>query len=372
MAVFMRNVLHADPSIATNVFWNYFLVTFREIFLAGRWTEVYKTNTAEWDANIVLTLADCAVSAATPRRITSATGGFTGKQGFGITSLAINDNNRGVFRIAKVIDDNTIDIETACQPPDGWTTETGISARIFNWGKTDVLTAGTILVMAPPSGTNEIYIMGSGYNATLYAYPDRYQSGAGHPTNSLAFGVATSEEQCLFNAYFSGSDALLYFFTDVANTLSTLIIGELDDTEAGDTYPGFITAFYNGCDPFTIASLGRLQMIDSTVLTTKLAFELVDITTGSDTLVSSTHGYQYFQAARASNGKALLRKNWVYEGTASGGFVRGRIPHYRTTNRNWENYRPMSAARTWLHLQSGLVVPMNGVNDTLPMLKPSV
>lgn len=373
MAIFMRNVLHGHSSFPTSQFWMRFLVTFREIMLAGKWTEVYKTNATEWDANITLTLADAAVSGAAPLRITSPTGGFTGYAGQGITMLSSNDENRGVFRIAAVISDNELAIELGCAPPNGWTTETGISCRLFDWGNDDPLTNATILDMAPPSGTNELYTtFASGYYVDFFAYPDGYQAGAGHPTNIKEFIVSSNDKRCYFNAYFDGGpNALIYAFTE--NTNFIIIVGELDDVEVGDTYPGFLSVALNSFDPFLLNQLSDVNMIDSASPTTKLKYQPMALVDSGDKQASSaiTTRYSYKLGTRLVNGKARLQKPWVYEGTTLGGFVRGRIPHYRLTNWNWEQFRPMDSARSWLHLKTGFAVPMNGGNDNVPTLDAS-
>lgn len=370
MAIFMRNVFHGQTSWTTSSqFWMRFMVTWREIFLAGRWTEVYKTNTAEWNNNILVSLGDCAVSSVTAYRVTSATGGFTGHSGDGITLIApTNDENCGVFRIQKVVDDNTIDIEPMCAPPDGWVTEGSIVGRVFDWGDTDPLTNGTELVMAPPTGNNELHLsFASGYVVTFKAYPDTYNGGAGHPTNIDTWSQISADKKCYFNAHFSGSDAIVYWFTESQKDF--LAVGELTNVQAGDTYPGFLVAdAVANFDPFIVNELGALKMIDSATPTTKLNFEIMTPVIGSNASATAASRQQNIQVARTSKGKAMLRKNWVYEGTTLGGYPRGKVPNFRITNSNWEDYRPMGVAENWLHLERGLVVPKNGPNDPLPSL----
>jgi hypothetical protein len=73
------------------------------------------------------------------------------------------------------------------------------------------------------------------------------------------------------------------------------------------------------------------------------------------------------EGAREVKGKVQLIKPWVYGEGAQGGYFRGRIPNIRFSNLYWETFRPMDADRTWRHLESGVVVPMNGENDPKPL-----
>jgi len=353
MAVHIRNTLSAKTSWTNNYLWSRSLVTLREVFLAGRWIESYKTNPAEWTNNEALILGDGAVLAVNPRRITSATGGFTGKDGYGITVLASNDQNRGMFKIDRVISDNEVEIEIICSPPDGWVDESGITLRLFNWGNDDLLSTNTILVMRCPTGDMEAFFRNgtSNYYVQVNGYPDRYQLGAGHGLGQIQFAHGSGAACIRWNAHFDGNAALLYFYID-DNDWETWMFGELDDALPGDTYPGYMSVYGD------IGGHNDISMLSADDYATPYTLQPALRSRGNTT----THQLDKART-RTVKGKAQLVKPWFYGDGPHGGYFRGRVPHIRWTNADWENWRPMSPDRTWRHLSSGLVVPMNGPND---------
>lgn len=366
MAIHVRNVVSLDSSVATGAFSSRHLVLIRELFLAGRWTQSAISNGATWDANIVVNNSDAAVSAASPGRVTSATGGFTGKEGFGLTLLggvADDDNNRGVYRIVAVI--SNTEVEVAPPPPEGWVTDTGMTCRVFNWGLASPVSSTQYVVMDPPSGNSQAYIgkPATNYSFDLRAYPrGGYPS---YPTQSELPAASTSDRYARWNAYFEGANALVYFYTDTG-VWHVFVWGELEDGPVEDLYPGFLSygtaadAFnISGGDLYTLRMLydnggGSIGQVDGRVAT---------VCRGADLVAARQNS---FPLTRLVKGKAQIVKPWVYTVGANGGYFRGRHP-FRYTNTSWEASRPMTVDGTWRHLREGGVFPMNGPNDPAPI-----
>lgn len=371
-----RNLKHCDSSVAGTVFASHLMVTLRELFLAGGWSEVYKTNTAEWDNNILVSVSDCQVSSSTPYRIYSATGGFSAlAKGYGFTLIdGTNDKNCRVMRIANVVDDNNIDIEPENYPAGGWVTATGLTGRGFNWGLTDVLTTGTILIMGAPSGTNEVQFDTStnAYTLNVSCWPDGYQSGAGHQAGTGPIPHSSSSSRyASINACFDGPNAIIYYFEDYLKYRPIILVGELDDVEVGDTYPGFTcSGIYETVYTTAANRPTYLRMIDSTVLTTGLAFCFTDMVHDSNVNADDSNRFGNLQACRTvRGGMAILRRPYAYRGaTPSYGFPRGKVPDVmRICNTFWEIMRPIDPTTgNWFHLATGFCVPLDGLSDTFP------
>lgn len=366
MAIHVRNVVSLDGSVSTGVFASRHLVLLRELFLAGRWTQSAISNAATWDANIVVNNSDVAVNSASPGRVTSATGGFTGRESFGITLLGgvlDDDNNRGVYRIVAVISDT--EVEVAPPPPDGWVTDTGMTCRVFNWGLASPVSSTQYVVMDPPSGNSQAYIgkPATNYYFDLRAYPRG--SYPTYPTQAEAPLAASGDRYARWNAYFDGANAVVYFYTDTG-IWHVFVWGELEDCPVEDLYPGFLAygadvdAFnLTGGDIYTLRLLydnggGSIGQIDGRVATVCRG---TNIASARQNILSLT---------RLVKEKAQIVKPWVYMVGANGGYFRGRHP-LRYTNLNWEQWRPMTSDGTWRHLRQSGVFPMNGPNDPRPI-----
>ena len=365
MAIHVRNVVSLSSAVSTGQFWSRHLILIRELFLAGRWTQSAISNGATWDANIVVNNADCVVNPASPARVTSVIGGFTGYEDYGVTLLggvSDDDNNRGVYRIAAVIDDNTIEVEPA--PPDNWVADTGMTCRVFNWGLLSPLPGAEYVVMDPPTGNNQAYIAKptTAYYMNVVAHP-RGDYPA-NPTGSIALNLSSSDRYARWNAYFDGSTAVVYFFTDAGQTWWCFVFGELSDVATGDLYPGFVSVG-TAADCFNIPNgdLSYLYMLYDNSGVGQQTCRMASVCRGN---VVNTSRQDLRSLARLVKEKAQIVKPWVYAPGSNGGYHRGRHP-LRTTNFYWEHWRPMTADGTWRHLQDGGVFPMNGVNDPRPI-----
>jgi len=365
MAIHVRNVVSLDNTVSTGQFWSRGLILMRELFLAGRWVQSAISNGATWDANIVLNNVDCVVNPASPARITSVVGGFTGYEDYGITligGVADDDNNRGVYRIATVIDDNTIEIEPP--PPNNWVADTGMTCRVFNWGLLSPLSNAEYVVMDPPTGNNQAYLSkeSGDYNGNFHAHP-RGDYPA-NPTANFPCDTSSSDRTARWNAYFDGSTAAIYWISDAGQVWWCLIFGELEDAASGDLYPGFVS-LGNGAECFDLpgGDINTLYMLYDNGGVGQQMAKVANVCRG-ETVVANRQNSKAL--CRVVKEKVQIVKPWVYAVGSSGGFHRGRHP-FRTTNEYWENWRPVTSDGTWRHLEDGGVFPMNGVNDPRPI-----
>ena len=364
MAIFVRNQRSLDSSVTASQFWSRHLVLMRELFLAGRWTQSAISG-GSWDANIVLNLSDCVVNPASPGRITSVTGGFTGYEGYAITLMdgtTDYDNNRGVYRIAVVHSDTEIEVEYP--PPDNWTSDTALTGRVFNWGAGSLLGGAEYVVMDPPTGNNQAYLSKptTDYNATFACHP-RGDYPA-NPTQSEVINVSSSDRRARWNAYFDGSTAFIFFRTDAGAIWWGVLFGELEDTVAGDLYPGFMSTM-TGADAWNITNgdLAVLRMLYDDGGIGQINGRVATVCRGTNVAASRQN---INTLARVVKGKAQIVQPWVYMEGANGGFFRGRHP-LRYTNLYWESWRPMDPAGAWLHHDESGVFPRNGPNDPRPI-----
>lgn len=368
MGIHIRDLYVGNTGWATYLFWSRTLVVLREMFLAGRWTDGTFTNKTEYDNNIALTLSDCEVSSSVTGQITSTTGGFSGlSSNYLITLLAANDNNRGVYRIFKVINDNTIIVRSP--PPDGWTTETGISARFCQCGETDPIANSNVFTMVPPSGLMEPrFYTTNGYNFIVNAYPDSYSGGHAVSGDSGVLTVSYLRNAAYLNAYFSGTDpTVIFYFSEVASTIRYFCVGELEGVETGDNYPGYLffdawTSVTNDYDHYNDINV---NMINHALA--PISFKFM----GMSRQISENASGNYRQLDmnnRLINKKAKLEKPWVFEPSANGGYPRGKVGAIRLTNRHWEKLRAMGGDGLWRHMNGGMCFPMNGLNDKQPYI----
>jgi len=361
--IHIRDLYVGNSGWAGYLFWSRSLVVIREMFLAGRWTDGTFTNKTEYDNNIVLALSDCAVSSSSAARITSTTGGFSAlNTNYLITLLAANDENRGVYRIFKILNDNEIEVRNP--PPDGWTTETGISGRLFESGNGDPIANNNTFSMIPPSGTNEPrFYTQNGYNLYLQCYPDGMSGGHNVGTDTTTFQVSYTATDGYLNAYFSGDgpEAVFYASTPSYN-LAYVVYGELEGAASGDTYPGYM--FEDVWVAITVAADTyndiNVYMIDHTPAA--LAFKFAGLSRASNEYQSADFR-QMDLNCRSVGHKAKLEKPWVYNGDANGGYPRGKVGTIRLTNKYWEVLRPVGSAGLWRHVGNGICFPMNGPND---------
>lgn len=145
----------------------------REMLLAAGWSEDSNNGDAAWANVVIATPADFAVSESLDNIITAPSAPFTqamADDGDWIVLFSGNDNNRGIYNIIRFIDSQTVEVEATCAPPDGWTTESGISGRIV--GVDDALLAsGAWVLMDSPGAQCQLQARIKCENTTyIYSY----------------------------------------------------------------------------------------------------------------------------------------------------------------------------------------------------------
>ncbi|MGW8180608.1 MAG: hypothetical protein ACWGQW_17890, partial [bacterium] len=298
--------------------------------------------------------------------ITRVAGGLTGKNGKYITLMStVNDVNRGVFYIKYTIDDNNIMVENP--PPQGWTTETGISGRLFNDGRTDAISDNNYVCAVPPSGVLVLrFTSNNGYSHYEYVYPNGFPGGT-HTGGHSIFSLGYTTHEMLLSAYFDGGPNGWILANDLGAPTywNIYIFGELEGVASGDIYPGFAM----GHSLLEIVGDDTLYDINLSMLDELLqpsTFQIALFNEGTQTLAVSPP-YQTHLDKRVIDERAKLEKPWVYAGgSVYGGYPRGKIPHLRFTNRHWEKWRAMDSSYDWFHLAAGLCLQMMGEDDLLP------
>lgn len=365
--IHIRNVLHGYTGFSASAFHAYFLVTLREVFFAGRWTEVTKNNATEWDNNVtdLTPVTSASVNSANPGRVVIPDGGMTGSEGKGLTLIdANNDENCGVYYIEAVISDTEVEVDGRTAPADGWVTaSTGISARLFDWGLDDRLSSNTYVVMKCPTGNFEVWlnVQSTNYYMAALGYPDGYASN--HPTypdsttnNVSQIQGSSADKRAFVNAVFDGNSAYIFWETDNGGW-DVLYCGELENTDPNDTYPGFCLAKGDGLGAWYDYNF---YMIDSDNPLTQWRFEPAYLSAGTD----SASTLMAFERARLVKRKLQVVTPRVYCGQVGAGFYRGSMPIIKATHSDWEAWRPLNPDRTlWTITESGLVIPKDGPND---------
>lgn len=379
VAIHIRNL--RSSYVASNyMYYRWWLWLFREIMveLAG-WTEIFKTVDASWASasNLLLTVTDAAVDSSYPKRITSATGGFTGHAGDYVTLKASNDQNKGVFRIEYVADDNTIYISEDSKPANGWVTESGITARIHNMGKGEYLASSNVdLVIQPPTGNNQFWIgMDTNGNlADVRAYPKGDYLGAATGTSIESIDAHYQDYRSRSNFYINGSSMLFYVYT--SSYFYIVNFGELLSTSPSDTYPGFCSGSFDAianasysASPTNWDSGKGMSVVNMlSHLDNPLTGYTLVIKSDTDDTAAAAHydGYDHNKSwpdrIKMQGGKTKAEEKWVcMSDSAEGGYPRGKLPTIRQANNSLPEVTGVSS--NWIHLYDGLLVPRDGLND---------
>lgn len=377
MAIHIRNL--RTPTLATSSsFYRWALWLIREAAVeVGGWSEDFKTTDSAWASasNLLLTVSDAAVTAANPKKITSTTGGFTGHDDDVVTLKATNDQNKGIFAIEYVEDDNTLYIKDACKPANGWTDESGITARIHNCGQGALLATSAVeLVLGPPTGNNQAYFQKTttSYNLNIKSYPKGDYAGAATATVTRTANAYSDFYYGIFNIYMDGPNLFISMGEGVYFWLAAF--GELTSVSASDLYPGFCSGAGYGTSQLvyspgyyhSTAGLSTLSMIghsDGQVTGyTMILKDGVDASTDYD----FWDGYQehIFRPNRLKmqGGKTKVMDLWVcMDDVPEGGYVRGKHPYFRQCNNNAPKLSGVGA--NFYHMMLGGTIPRNGLND---------
>lgn len=366
MAVHVRNLL-TSQNPGTLRGWSDWIWVLRELFFAGGWTEVANDGDAAWTNNLLGSGAAAAVAAAASLRITGMTG-MTGQEDNCITLLASNDQNAGLYKIRRVISDTEVELYISNAPPDGWLDESGINWRLHDYGYTDQFPLSAFAVMNPPSGTNQAHFSVEAaqlYQMDAKALPLGDWVGAQTLTTNTNFASSHYMRRMRFQAYFSGSEALIYTFDDTT-TCHVFHWGELTDVVAADINPGFFSGGYQAIRAYAwgmaVNNLAILRMLDH-VSAPIDGYNQFSSRGGQ----SITIRQGISECTRLPSGLVQDKRPWVaMANTAAGGYIRGRTPLFRYTNENWLHLQRVDPAGTKRVYAFGTVVPMNGPNDFDP------
>jgi len=378
VAIFTRNCLlpiAASTTATANRCW-----FFREMFLAGGWTENSNDGDAAWTSasNIILAAVSGVngldVDAAKPREVSSPNGDFLPSHVDLILSLdATNDQNRGLWRIVEYVDANTVKVDPAGWFPDhGWVTETDMDARVTT-GLGAILGNGAWTLLDSPAGYNVQVRIVYQDNSTFYVnVRPRGKLADATEIASVSFGAYYCTYQ-RFNGYFNDLDAMILttqWFSNSGNQhASGVVVGALLDADAADTDPIFLLSNNNGWDDQKLNALS-IRMLDSVLGQIEAYAMTVKRATGLDPDNANVDLYNIFnRRLLGASQLAALRSPWVVlANTASvGACVRGRLPTVRHTYTGFEQWTPLDAAGDWQHFSWGKAVPRNGVNDPLIM-----
>lgn len=350
------------------------------MMLAGRWTENSNDGDPAWASasNLVLSIAagvnGLAVDATKPREVYSPNGDFLSSHVGQTLSLdAGNDRNRGLWRIVEYIDAYTVKVDVVGWHPQGWVTESGMAARV-TIGDGAVLANGAWVLMDAPAGSNAQVRIYYEDNGDIYVYV-RPRGKLGDPTECSSVSLGAYYMQWTrFNAYFDGSDFMIITTqrsqSSGAYSSSGVAVGTLLDADPADTDPVFVLSNNNGLTSSPLHTLS-IRMLDfglaqieayAMSMKTKLG---ANITTTAGVDLYSIFGRRLLGSA----GLAIARSPWVVLGNvaAVGACVRGRLPMFRITYEGFERWTPLDTAGDWQHLDSGIVIPRNGVGDPLIM-----
>jgi hypothetical protein len=364
MAIVMRNALMSEHT-NTNQVGRWMIWVFREMFELAGWTEVYKTTNSAWESgsNIVLTIGDATVAAATPYKITSTTGGFTSSHvDECITLKATTDANKGIYRITNVIDSNNLYIDPATGPIGGWTDEGSITAEIHKCGQPVILGTNTELVMQAPASSGsslQIYmkVTSLGYAFDFYALPKGDWDGARTATETVTVSMNASSVRTRVNMYADGQNILIFLYHNVAGRY-IICAGELTNVVTGDDYPGFITVG-DSWDMFLSSDLSRVYMLDDADNPIK-GYPMG--------MMSAYSGGDYFDRTSGrrtiNGGRTRLESPLIFmQDVSTGGYPRGKLPILKMANNSYESFRQLDSSNLNLHISDGTVIIGNGVND---------
>jgi len=351
----------------------------RELLRVAGWTEISLDGAPDpaFAASVIVDepggiATGFQVAAANPNIIVdqSGVGRFTAPVTTGMTIFlrAVNDQNKGGYRIQAFIDANHALIDSTGAPVGGWINESDMPARIISNNVTRLADDIGLVLQAPAPSNLQVYpkhvYWSYSRKATCYVRP---KGGAGVATNVSGGEViaGTGDTLTRFNAVIDGKNAIFYYWNNDGSFYFNHF-GELDSVDTGDVNPGFI---WNGVPGTHIArwagQIGMLNQIDGATAAYPTFLKAL---LGTD----STAMYDLQQLRRLHNGrpgKLLLHKpKVVMTDVASQACLRGKLPLIRFSNAYLETARPLDAAGSWLHLANGLVVPRNGPNDPLPLL----
>lgn len=369
MTIWVRNL--GVPDVPSNG-GSPLLIYIRELLRVARWTEASNNGDAGWPDvgglvnNLVITPADLQVNPANRCRIYSPSGPFTSAMiGNVISLLAVNDQNRSIWKIQKFIDANNIEVDDRGFTPWNWIAETGISGRVTRC--TTALTAptATCLWNAPAPNNMQARLLYSALDAQILYVRPKGQVPLATECTGITY-ADSSDLKHRMHMVADGPNVLIWWSTEYA-PLEAVMWGTLLDADALDTDPNFIYGKddSSATDPY-LYSMYMLDGADTNIQAWPTAPFPAWYTS------SQNHIFSYFMSRLINGwpGYAPIRSMWVMLDNVAvvGACVRGRLPLVGQSYVAYERLRPIDAAGNWLHVYRGLVVPRNGPSDQLPLI----
>jgi len=339
------------------------LFMLREMFKVSDWVEDYFDADGAWTSNILLTINDLQLAAASPTQVYSAIGGFTaGHEGL-ILAINGNDTNRGLYNIRTVIDSNTALIDERCRVA-AWADETlgAGGAWIFDPRATLVSNNVHIVWREPTRGFQvDFWAIDDDIYGIVYPYGDYLTTN--RPTANHNIDVGYNSGNMRFNAFLGDPAGTHYFclfslFYD--GQWSSLGWGELSSVAAGDNYPAFIqelcvTGTWGSANYSTLRMLNEVDaQVDAYPLFYKRA-----------------RGYTYEDwrerenLAQKLNGTRAkqFRPQVMARDGGSGMFMRGNHPMEFVHN-DWPDDE---FGTSYWKMGANLLIPRNGSSDIQPL-----
>jgi hypothetical protein len=364
MSIWVRNFrsTYADA----DAFGRYSLLFYlRELLQVAGYTEESKSGTG-WDENVVATLTDCVVLAASPRVIYSPSAPFTVDMvdTTAITFLAANEENRSIWRIKGFIDASHVEVDAVGFPAAGWVDESGITARLTRVETAFASTAQCL--MNSPVSKCRVKLEHLSAQVLTSIHPTAQLGDVSPYTDTIPF-TGDGEHLRVFQMFADDGNVVVYWNTETYQ--ECLIIGQLEDVDTGDAYPWVMfgkSKFAATEVEYAWHLLGYCVDQAKNPITAYITW----LQPGWGTEDTASPGTRFGRRlVNGVPGYAVLREPWVAledrAGVGSG--VRGKLPWVYVTNSGFEPLRPLDT-ENFLHWYGGLVVPRNGANDSLPLV----
>lgn len=315
------------------------------------------------------------VAAAQPGIVHDPLGRFTAAMATNryVLFLKGTGRNRVVAHISAFIDAYNVRVSTSCLDSAGWIDQVDIAARVVggNSGGTTTfangaLAAGQSVLIQAPVGNLRVRIYYQDVsNILFYAQP---KGGSGTATETSSYGLITYATNWIrFNVVVDDHNFLLWGISDEgggATKLWYVLFGALEGIDTGDSDPGFLTGYFdlvNGTPWYSPVYMlnGADAAISGWPIYPKRRFS----TNWTDSSVVRA-------ALRLDGGSAALRKFLIHLDNVAtvGACFRGALPLIRGSWIYFETFRPLDAARNWIHVKYGLVVPWGGATKPEPIL----
>jgi hypothetical protein len=279
-----------------------------------------------------------------------------------ISLLAVNDQNRSIWRITKYIDANNIEVDPMGFTPYNWIAESGITGWVTKCSTALTATTATALWNAPSPNKNQARLLYSAADASiLYARP-KGQVPLATETTGITF-ANSGDLKHIMHMVADGPNVLIWWSTE-DTPFEFVMWGALEGADAADVDPNFI--------------LGRASA--ETIPLWAFYMYMLDGANANIqafvTTVKNNWGYRQnsnvfaYQGSRLSqDGYAYIRSPWVVLANTItvGACLRGRLPLVGQTY-TYERLRPLDSGGDWLHIYQGTLVPRNGPYDQLPLV----